>query len=152
LRLQSAIGTTIVRGYRVLSALRQSAPEPLYEQSLGTIPDGAAEAGGIRVGKRAARAMLAAREGDGRDGPRQPVFGTEPGVWRPTPPAFAVSDSAWIGDVEPFLIQEVIDSHVWGGIHWRTADVVGARLGKRAARWERSRYFKPTRRRVATAG
>jgi hypothetical protein len=40
-------------------------------------------------------------------------------------------------------LQEVIDSRVWGGIHWRTADVDGARLGKRIARWERSRYFKP---------
>jgi PAP2 superfamily len=40
-------------------------------------------------------------------------------------------------------LQEVIDSRVWGGIHWRTADVVGARIGMRIARWERSRYFKP---------
>ena len=281
------------------------------------------------MGKRAARAMLAAREGDGRDGARQPVFGTQPGVWRPTPPAFAVSPTAWIGDVEPFLIpiaerlrtrgpnpltsgiyakefnetktlgaansatrtpeqteialywdrapwddilvslaesqnlntndtarllamvtlagadasiavtndknywntwrpitaireadtdsnpattpdpnwtplietpgfpeypaghtagsgaivgalqsffgtdriafsafspssgttrsftrfsqalQEIIDSRVWGGIHWRTADVVGARLGKRIARWESSRYFKPVRKGLA---
>jgi PAP2 superfamily len=314
--------------YRVVIALlpdRQPALAPLYRQSLAEIPDGAAQAGGIRVGRRAARAMLAAREDDGRDGPRQPVFGTEPGVWRPTPPVFAVSPTAWIGDVAPFLIpsaerlrtrgpnrltsgiyakefnetkelgeansatrtpeqteialywdrapwddtlvslarsqkldtndtarllamvslagvdaeiavvseknywntwrpvtaireaeydgnpattpdpnwtplietpgfpeypaghtagsgaivgalqnffgtdrtafsafspssgttrsftrfsqalQEVIDSRVWGGIHWRTADVVGARLGKRVARWERSRYFKPVR-------
>jgi hypothetical protein len=314
--------------YRVVIALlpdRQPALAPLYRQSLAEIPDGAAQAGGIRVGRRAARAMLAAREDDGRDGPRQPVFGTEPGVWRPTPPVFAVSPTAWIGDVAPFLIpsaerlrtrgpnrltsgiyakefnetkelgeansatrtpeqteialywdrapwddtlvslarsqkldtndtarllamvslagvdaeiavvseknywntwrpvtaireaeydgnpattpdpnwtplietpgfpeypaghtagsgaivgalqnffgtdriafsafspssgttrsftsfsqalQEVIDSRVWGGIHWRTADVVGARLGKRVARWERGRYFKPVR-------
>jgi PAP2 superfamily len=315
--------------YRVVSALlpdRRPALEPLYEQSLAAIPDGAAKTGGIRVGRRAARAMLAAREGDGRGGTRQPVFGTEPGVWRPTPPAFAVANTAWVADVEPFLIrraerlrtrapnplssgiyakefnetkelgaadsatrtpeqteialywdrapwgdilvslarsqnlnandtarllamvslagadaeiavvgeknywntwrpitaireaefdgnpattadpdwtslietpgfpeypaghtagsgaivgalqnffgtdrmkfsafspssgttrrytrfsqalQEVIDSRVWGGIHWRTADVDGARLGKRIARWERSRYFKPVKR------
>ena len=312
--------------YRVVIALlpdRRPALEPRYEQSLAAIRDGAAKTGGIKVGNRAAEAMLAARKDDGRDGPRQPVFGTEPGVWRPTPPAFAVSDSAWIGDVEPFLIpsperlrtrgpnpltsgayakdfnetkelgaadsatrtadqtdtalywdrapwdqilvslaesqklnandtarllamvslagadaqitvvneknywntwrpitaireadsdgnpattpdpdwtplietpgfpeypaghttgsgalvgalqsffgtdrmafsafssssgttrsftsfsqalEEAIDSRVWGGIHWRTADVVGARIGKRIARWERSRYFKP---------
>jgi hypothetical protein len=90
--------------YWVVIALlpdRQPALEPLYQQSLAAIPAGAAKTGGIRVGKRAARAMLVAREGDGRDGSRQPVFGTQPGVWRPTPPAFAVAPSAWIGDVEP---------------------------------------------------
>ena len=77
---------------------------PQGADGMAAIPDGPAETGGIRVGKRAARAMLAARENDGRDGPRQPVFGTEPGVWRPTPPAFAVTDSTWIGGVQPFLI------------------------------------------------
>src|SRR5215207_4090555 len=69
---------------------RRPALEPRYEQSLAAIRDGAAKTGGIKVGNRAAEAMLAARKDDGRDGPRQPVFGTEPGVWRPTPPAFAV--------------------------------------------------------------
>src|SRR5215211_7182009 len=93
--------------YRTVIGLlpdRQAALEPLYEQTLAAIPDGAAKTAGIEVGNKAATAMLAARANDGRDGPRQPVFGTEPGVWRPTPPAFAVTDSAWIGDVEPFLI------------------------------------------------
>jgi hypothetical protein len=36
----------------------------------------------------------------------------------------------------------VIGQPVW--IHWRTADVVGARIGKRVADWENSHYFKPT--------
>jgi hypothetical protein len=35
-------------------------------------------------------------------------------------------------------LQETIDSRVWGGIHWRTADEVGARIGKRIANWESS--------------
>ena len=93
--------------YRVVIALlsdRKAALEPLYEQSLADVPDGAAKTGGIEVGTSAAATMLAARENDGRDGSREPVFGTEPGVWRPTPPPFAVTDSAWIGDVKPFLI------------------------------------------------
>ncbi len=93
--------------YRVLVALLpdwQSALEALYEQSLAAIPNGAAKSGGIRVGGEAAAAMLAARADDGRDGPRQPVIGTEPGVWRPTPPNYAISPTAWIGDVKPFLI------------------------------------------------
>jgi hypothetical protein len=93
--------------YQTMIALlpeRQSALQLLYEQSLAAIPDGAAERGGIRVGGEAAEAMLAARENDGRDGARQPVIGTQPGEWRPTPPNFTVIPSAWIGDVKPFLI------------------------------------------------
>jgi hypothetical protein len=93
--------------YRMVIALlpdRQPTVEPLYEESLVAVRAGAAKTSGIRVGEEAAAAMLAAREGDGRDGPRQPVFGIEPGEWRPTPPVFAVSPTAWIGDVDPFLI------------------------------------------------
>jgi PAP2 superfamily len=93
--------------YRVTSALlphRQPVLEERYQQSLAAIPDGAAKTGGIKVGEQAAEAMLAARENDGRDGPRQPVIGTEPGVWRPTPPNYAIAPVAWIGDVKPFLI------------------------------------------------
>ena len=93
--------------YRTLIALvpeQQSTLEQLYEQSLAAISDGAAKAGGVRVGEKAAEAMLAARENDGRDGPSRIVIGTEPGQWRPTPPAFALDPSSWLGDVRPFLI------------------------------------------------
>ncbi|MGP3920635.1 hypothetical protein [Nonomuraea sp. 10N515B] len=39
-------------------------------------------------------------------------------------------------------LDEVIDSRVWGGVHFRAADVQGARLGKEVARWEAANYFK----------
>lgn len=38
-------------------------------------------------------------------------------------------------------LQEVIDARVWGGIHFRTADVQGAEIGEKVARWERKHYF-----------
>jgi hypothetical protein len=38
-------------------------------------------------------------------------------------------------------LKEVIDARVWGGIHFRTADVQGAVLGKNVAHWERKNYF-----------
>jgi hypothetical protein len=38
-------------------------------------------------------------------------------------------------------LKEVIDARVWGGIHFRTADVQGAVLGKKVAHWERKNYF-----------
>jgi hypothetical protein len=38
-------------------------------------------------------------------------------------------------------LAEVIDARVWGGIHFRTADVQGALLGKRVAHWEHNHFF-----------
>jgi hypothetical protein len=40
-------------------------------------------------------------------------------------------------------LKEIIDARVWGGIHFRTADVAGAVLGKKVAHWERKHYFQP---------
>jgi hypothetical protein len=75
-----------------------------YDQSLAAIPDGPAKAGGIAVGEAAAAAMLAARANDGRNGPFTFVFGTDPGVWRRSPPAFGVDPAPWVGNVTPFLL------------------------------------------------
>src|SRR5918994_2575587 len=40
-------------------------------------------------------------------------------------------------------LKEIIDARVWGGIHFRTADVQGAVLGKKVAHWLRTHYFQP---------
>ncbi|MCC2662143.1 MAG: phosphatase family protein [Geminicoccaceae bacterium] len=40
-------------------------------------------------------------------------------------------------------LQEIIDARVWSGIHFRTADVQGAVLGKKVARWLDKHYFQP---------
>jgi serine/threonine protein kinase len=42
-------------------------------------------------------------------------------------------------------LKEIIDARVWGGIHFRTADVQGAVIGKKVARWLEKHYFQPTR-------
>lgn len=42
-------------------------------------------------------------------------------------------------------IDEVIDARVYAGIHFRSANVQGARLGRRVARWRQRRYFQPAR-------
>ena len=39
--------------------------------------------------------------------------------------------------------KEVIDARVWGGIHFRTADVQGAVLGKKVAHYLEKHYFLP---------
>jgi hypothetical protein len=42
-------------------------------------------------------------------------------------------------------LKEIIDARVWGGIHFRTADVQGTVIGKKVAHWERKHYFQPLR-------
>jgi hypothetical protein len=38
---------------------------------------------------------------------------------------------------------EIINARIWGGIHFRTADVQGAVLGRKVARYVRKNYFRP---------
>ena len=40
-------------------------------------------------------------------------------------------------------IDEVVDARVWSGIHFRTADEVGAHIGKQVVNYGHARYFKP---------
>jgi hypothetical protein len=40
-------------------------------------------------------------------------------------------------------LQEIIDARVWSGIHFRTADVQGAVLGKRVQRYMEKHFFEP---------
>jgi hypothetical protein len=75
-----------------------------YQASLDAIADGPAETGGIAVGEAAATAMLAARTGDGRNGPFTFVLGTTPGAWRASPPLFLLDPTPWVGNVKPFLV------------------------------------------------
>ena len=39
--------------------------------------------------------------------------------------------------------KEVIDARVWSGIHFRTADMQGAVLGKKVAHYLEKHYFQP---------
>jgi hypothetical protein len=41
-------------------------------------------------------------------------------------------------------IKEIIGARVWSGIHFRTADVQGAVLGRKVAHYEVNHYFAPT--------
>jgi hypothetical protein len=42
-------------------------------------------------------------------------------------------------------LREIVDARVWGGIHFRTADVQGAVIGKKVAHWLRKHYLRPVR-------
>ncbi len=43
------------------------------------------------------------------------------------------------------VVKEVIDARVWGGIHFRSADVQGTVLGQKVVRWMNKHYFQPVR-------
>lgn len=98
--------------YRVLVDLfpeQQSTLQSQYKDSLAAVADGPAKQGGIDAGRRAATAMLTARENDGRNGSITWVPGSEPGEWRPVAPAFMSWLDAWAGEVRPFVVADVED-------------------------------------------
>jgi hypothetical protein len=105
--------------YRVLSSLlpaQQATLDQHYAASLAAIPPGRARDGGVAVGEIAAAAMLAARANDGRFGPYRfpaPADQNAPwpaGQWRPTLPMFVNDPFAWVKDVRPFLLEELVES------------------------------------------
>jgi len=73
--------------------------------SLATVPDGRAEARGIRIGERAAAAMVADRVDDGRNAPITYSRPPAPGVWQPPATGMAV---AWLGFVDPLVLRRPI--------------------------------------------
>lgn len=100
----AAAATAAFRVVSVLVPTQLTVLQGQYSASLAAIAPGAAKAGGIRVGERAAAAMLAARAHDGRNGPFTFVFGTAPGQWRLSPPLFLRDPTPWVGNVTPFLV------------------------------------------------
>ena len=62
---------------------------------------------GVSVGAAAAAGIIALRTGDGSFPSNPPVFigGTNPGEWRPTPPAFASMLAPWLAHVTPLTLK-----------------------------------------------
>ena len=60
---------------------------------------------GVAVGQQAALNIILNRANDGAFPANPEIFtgSTEPGQWRPTPPAFAPMAGPWIGNVTPFV-------------------------------------------------
>jgi hypothetical protein len=76
-----------------------------YNASIsGVLASPKAIADGIVVGEAAANAVLAARVGDHRNDPELEGYapGSGPGVWIPTPPAFAAPQTPFLQFVTPF--------------------------------------------------
>ena len=73
--------------------------------SLADVPDGAAEDAGVALGAAVAQFIVDVRANDGMNvpDPFNPIPG--PGVWEPTPPAFAAAVEPQMQNVMPFAIR-----------------------------------------------
>lgn len=61
-------------------------------------------AAGVTVGEASAQALIQARANDGLLAPVIYTPGSGPGVWQPTPPAYAPAASPWLGQMTPFTM------------------------------------------------
>lgn len=77
-----------------------------YNAALAVIPNGAPKTDGMQAGLAAANSIVALRTGDGRGAnvPYTWPFVPTPGVWIPTPPAFAAPALPWLGKMVPFTM------------------------------------------------
>jgi hypothetical protein len=67
----------------------------------------------------------------------QDFFGTDEMAWTDTNNAGLSRSFTRFSQA----IDEIIDARVWSGIHFRTADEQGARIGRQVARWRDEHYF-----------
>jgi hypothetical protein len=103
----SAQAAAVAAAHKVLVTYVPSAQATLdtaYAASLAQLPDGKAKTQGIAFGTRAADHLIRLRADDGRNAPILFTQPAAPGVWRPTPPAFAPMVDPWLGFVTPLLV------------------------------------------------
>lgn len=85
---------------------QQSALDAQFSASLaGITADLGAKNDGVAVGEAAALAVITARTGDGLEANVTYTPGSGPGVWIPTPPAFAPPVTPWLGQMRPFTMK-----------------------------------------------
>ena len=102
----SATAAAAAAGHKILetySPYAQAALDSALATSLAQVPDGTAKTAGIAYGERVAQDIIDLRAHDGRNAPVQYTRTPAPGVWRPTPPAYAPMAVPWLGGVTPLL-------------------------------------------------
>jgi hypothetical protein len=103
--------------YNLLSSLfpdQSAVLDPAFAASLAAIPDGAAETKGVAIGAEVASGILALRANDGRNAVVPYVFGSGPGVYQATPPAFASPLAPWVAKVTPFALTRPSQFRAYG--------------------------------------
>jgi hypothetical protein len=107
-RRASSQAAAAAAAHKILVTYSPSAQADLdarYKASLAKIPDGKAKTRGIRFGELAAGTLIDQRKHDGRNADIRFTQQPAPGVWRPTPPAFAPFTTPWLGFVTPLLVR-----------------------------------------------
>jgi hypothetical protein len=107
-RHASSEAAAVAAAHRILvtySPEQQATLDAAYAESLADLPDGTSKTRGIAYGELAAATLIAQREDDGRNAAVEYTQPEAPGVWRPTPPAFAPFAVPWLAFVEPLLLR-----------------------------------------------
>lgn len=97
--------------YRVLKEYFPASAANLtadYTAFLAGVPNGVGKVQGRLVGTAAAARIIQLRQNDGRNAIVTLDVEPAPGVWRPTPPAFAPMLAAELGFVTPLLLESAI--------------------------------------------
>src|SRR5262245_42941748 len=113
----SAEAAAASAGYHVLLALfpdQQSVLDPALAASLATVPDGAAEDMGVAVGAEVAAGIVALRANDHRSDVVPYVFGSGPGVYQRTPPAFPNPVNTQGPFITPFALKRASQFRSYG--------------------------------------
>ena len=94
-----------------------------YALALSAVVDGTPKSDGIALGEQVAQGLFSARVGDGWNAAVSYVPGSGPGVWQPTPPAFAAAIAPWMAQMRPFTFADpsryradpppALDSALW---------------------------------------
>ncbi|MGK5531872.1 vanadium-dependent haloperoxidase [Streptomyces sp. URMC 129] len=104
----AALAGAVHRALSTLTPARADALDAALRRTLDRIPDGPAEDQGLAAGRAEADRVLADRQGDGLDPASVDApFATPdpaPGVWQPTPPAYAPAAQAGNRFARPFLL------------------------------------------------
>ncbi len=109
-----------------------------YAAFLAGVPAGSARTRGQQVGEASAAAIIAVRDSDGRNAPVTLDVTPAPGVWRPTPPAFAPMLVAWLAFVNPLSLRSTAQIGLSGpgeltsatyGKEWQEVNAYGAKTG-----------------------
>jgi PAP2 superfamily len=106
-RNASSEAAAATAAFRVLRHYFPASAENLradYRATLADLPRGDAIERGKQVGEMAADQVIRSRRKDGRNATVPLVVDLAPGVWRPTPDAFAPMAVSWLGFVRPLLL------------------------------------------------
>ncbi|MET8450251.1 vanadium-dependent haloperoxidase [Streptomyces sp. NPDC005209] len=106
---EAALAGAVHRALVTLAPSRTEQLDATFKETLDAIPDGQAEERGVAAGERQADLVLASRQGDGLDpasvNAPYPVKPAAPGVWQPTPPAYAPAAQYGNRLAKPFLLR-----------------------------------------------